>query len=210
MRKQRIKWLCPFESFLLSRSVDEQRERSTKPWLTLMIHSQIIIAHKIGHLFNNSKTSLLFWLHTTLFHQSPAYSPIQCFWMTVSIHKTITWTHLSDLRTFSSLLAGLLPCLSLVFFRRKVRRFFMSLALCYKTKCITSGDLLANCSLKCFWEEMCSGYSRKLYCRRNMDSKGINNAFLQWTGEWKTLHSHLNIPQLHSPKKEIIFLHKED
>lgn len=105
--------------------------------------------------------------------------------------ETITWTHLSDLRTFSSLLAGLLPCLSLVFVRRKVRRFFMSLALCDKTKGVTSGDLLANCSLKCFWEEMYSGYSCELYCRRNTDSKGINNAFLQQTGERKTLHPHL-------------------
>lgn len=138
--------------------------------------------------------------HSTLIHQCSAYAPIQCSSMTLSILKdddthmtrsavpresarvneeTITWTHLSDLRTFSSLLAGLLPCLSLVFFRRKVRRFFMSLALCDKTKGVTSGDLLANCSLKCFWEEMYSGYSRELYCRRNIDSKGINNAFLQ-------------------------------
>lgn len=47
-----------------------------------------------------------------------------------------------------------------------------------KTKHIASGDLLAICSLKWFWEEIHSGYSHELYCRRNRDSKGINNTFL--------------------------------
>lgn len=40
-----------------------------------------------------------------------------------------TCTNLSDLRTLSSLLDGWLPGLLLFFFRRKVRRFFISFAL---------------------------------------------------------------------------------